>query len=98
MNREELRDQIAEKIRMRLGSQLELFPHAAEFLADGVLEIVWPEIERLRSWDGLMEVLDEHYPADAFVGSSGDKGPRIIALTREVDRLLKLTKTDGPRP
>lgn len=45
------------------------------------------EVDRLHSWDGLMSLLDEHYPADIFTGSSGDDGPRIIALTREVDRL-----------
>jgi hypothetical protein len=43
----ELRDQIAEKIRQRLGSQLELFPHAAEFLADGVVELLGAHVDAL---------------------------------------------------
>lgn len=46
---DELLEQITDTIRRRLGSQLELFPHAAEFLADGVmthLNAVVPVIER----------------------------------------------------
>lgn len=45
------------------------------------------EVERLHSWAGLMSLLDEHYPADVFTGDSDDPGPRIVALTREVERL-----------
>ena len=45
------------------------------------------EIERLHTWAGLMSVLDEHYPADVFDGSSGDPGPRIVALIREINGL-----------
>jgi hypothetical protein len=54
-----------------------------EALAEITDEVVAP----LHDWDGLMSILDEHYPADVFDGSSGDTGPRIIVLLREVDRL-----------
>jgi hypothetical protein len=45
------------------------------------------EVDRLHSWQGLMSLLDEHYPAHIFTGESGDEGPRVLALVREVDRL-----------
>lgn len=45
------------------------------------------ELERLRTWGGLMELLDAHYPPDVAGGSSGDPGPRIVVLTREIERL-----------
>ena len=47
------------------------------------------EIERLRrpSWDDLMAIVDEIYPADVFDGSSGDEGPRTLTLMREIERL-----------
>lgn len=81
MTREEMRD--------RVRRRLEATDPFSDHLTDAAVDAVWPEVERLRSWAGLMETLDEHYPADVFTGTSGDKGPRIIALTREVDRLLK---------
>lgn len=49
------------------------------------------EVERLHSWDGLMELLDEHWPADIFLDRetaaerSADDGPRVIALIRALD-------------
>ncbi len=42
------------------------------------------EVERLNTWDGLMSLVDEHYPSDIFDGSSGDPGPRMVVLLREV--------------
>lgn len=45
------------------------------------------EIERLHTWSGLMGIIDEHYPGDVVDGSSGDPGPRIVALLREVAAL-----------
>jgi hypothetical protein len=45
------------------------------------------EIERLHTWEGLMSLLDEHYPAEVFDGSSGDPGARIVASTREIAQL-----------
>jgi hypothetical protein len=47
-------------------------------LADAVVSAVG-------SWQGLMSLLDEHWPAEIFIGDSGDEGPRIIALIRAVD-------------
>jgi hypothetical protein len=45
------------------------------------------ELERLHTWAGLMSLLDEHYPADVPLGPDNDPGPRILRLTRELDRL-----------
>lgn len=45
------------------------------------------ERDRLRTWPGLMETLAQHYPPDVIDGRSGDPGPQIITLAREVDRL-----------
>lgn len=49
------------------------------------------EIERMHSWDGLMRLLDEHWPADIFptlAGTDGrDPGPRIVSLLRWVGAL-----------
>lgn len=43
------------------------------------------ELDRLHSWAGLMELLDEHWPAEVFDGQSEDSGPRIVSLIRAVD-------------
>ncbi|AIM51036.1 hypothetical protein SEA_MODRAGONS_92 [Mycobacterium phage Modragons] len=49
------------------------------------------EIRKLHTWDGLMELLDEHWPADIFPtlpdDDKRDPGPRIISLLRWVSRL-----------
>lgn len=50
-------------------------------------DVARAELARLHSWNGLMSLLDEHYPADIFIGSSGDHGPRVVALIREIDSL-----------
>jgi hypothetical protein len=49
------------------------------------------ELAELHTWRGLMTLLDEHWPADVFDGSSndGDPGPRIVALMRQVDLLRR---------
>jgi len=46
------------------------------------------ELAELHTWRGLMSLLDEHWPADVFDGSSddGDPGPRIVFLMRQVNR------------
>lgn len=45
------------------------------------------------TWDGLLRILDAHYPADIFVGGdTADPGPRIVALSREVARLRGIEK------
>lgn len=58
------------------------------------IEPLVAEMKRLHTWDGIMSLLDEHYPTDIFphfVGQSDhpdrDPGPRILSLIREVDRL-----------
>jgi hypothetical protein len=49
------------------------------------------EVERLHSWDGLLELLDEHWPEDIFPtepdSETRDTGPRIVSLLRWVERL-----------
>lgn len=50
------------------------------------------ELERLHSWAGLMELLDEHWPEDIFPTVHGDDerrdaGVRIVSLLRWVDQL-----------
>jgi hypothetical protein len=57
--------------------------------ANGAAHTLAAEVRRLHTWDGLMSLLDEHYPSDVMTGESGDPGPRILRLTREV-HLLKL--------
>jgi hypothetical protein len=49
------------------------------------------ELAELHSWRGLMSLLDEHWPADVFDGSSDDSdpGPRIVFLVRQVDLLRR---------
>lgn len=47
------------------------------------------EVRRLHTWEGLMSLLDEHYPPDVPLGPDSDPGPRILRLTRELN-LLKL--------
>jgi phage shock protein A len=56
------------------------------------------ELVRLHSWAGLMEMLDEHYPVDVIQDTSGDEGPRICGLIREIDDLrdqLKAAEADA---
>jgi hypothetical protein len=48
------------------------------------------ELERLHSWQGLMSLLDEHWPRTVFKGATEDPGPTIVFLVREVDRLREL--------
>lgn len=49
------------------------------------------EVERLHSWDGLMSLLDEHWPAGIFPtladDDQRDPGPRIVSLLRWVEIL-----------
>lgn len=49
------------------------------------------EVERLHSWDGLMSLLDEHWPEDLCPtvedDDQRDSGARIVSLIRWVERL-----------
>ena len=47
------------------------------------------ELAELHTWRGLMTLLDEHWPADVFDGSSNDPGARIVVLMREIDLLRR---------
>ena len=62
---------------------------AYQFLSEAprVLAGLADAVEQLQTWDGLMSLLDEHYPSDVFVGGGADSdpGPRIVGLMRELD-------------
>lgn len=49
------------------------------------------EVERLHSWEGLMSLLDEHWPESMIPTLSDDvsrdPGPRIVSLLRWVEAL-----------
>jgi hypothetical protein len=49
------------------------------------------ELKRLHSWDGLLSLLDEHYPEAVFPTDDDredrDSGPRIISLMRQINFL-----------
>jgi len=62
----------------------------SEQTAQDALVALQLEVERLHTWDGLMSILDAHYPPDVFTGDSADPGARLIALMREVERLRAL--------
>ena len=53
------------------------------------MRLVLAELERLHSWDGLMELLDEKWPEDIFPSldddSERDPGARIVSLLRWVN-------------
>lgn len=53
---------------------------------------VLAEMDAAHTWDGLMALVDEHYPTDIYLAGQPDNperdpGPRILSLIREVDRL-----------
>lgn len=81
-----------EELRRDLGLALS-GPEACGALMDRVVDSelarLRAELDRLHSWAGLIELLDEHWPADIFPGGgeSGDLGPRVVGLIRECDRL-----------
>ena len=50
------------------------------------LRLALTEIKGLHTWKGLMSLVDEHYPADLVDGSSGDPGPRLVVMLRELDK------------
>lgn len=57
--------------------------------AEGRAERAEAELDRLHSWAGLMELLDERYPARLIPTApddpARDAGPRIVSLIRRVD-------------
>lgn len=48
------------------------------------------ELERLHSWQGLLELLDEHWPDDIFPtltdDAERDTGPRLVSALRRADK------------
>lgn len=67
-------------------------PRGWKSWADHVSEVL---SDQLASWDFLMELLDEHYPADVFPTlpdtERRDPGPRIVSLIRHLDAARNLT-------
>jgi hypothetical protein len=57
----------------------------------GLADEMAAEISHLHSWDGLMSLLDEHWPQSIFPTTldhpARDPGPRIVSLLRWVDNL-----------
>ena len=53
-------------------------------------EALREQLRATQTWDGVMAFLDREYPPDVFDGSSGDPGPRIVVLMRE----LRATQTE----
>lgn len=68
-------------------------------VARAIMPELVAEIERLHSWDGLMELLDEHWPEDIFPTlpdtDKRDPGPRIVSLLRMVDQLRQSAEVVG---
>lgn len=48
------------------------------------------------TWDGLLTILEAHYPEDVFDGSSGDPGAHIVALCRAIERLATFIEEQIP--
>lgn len=77
---------------IRFGDKLK-YVECGECHAQGPWEINEEEAvdrwnKRAYSWDLLMEILDEVYPVDIFIG--GDIGCQIIAKLRDINELRKL--------
>ncbi|OBY33429.1 hypothetical protein [Mycolicibacter kumamotonensis] len=64
----------------------------------GLADELLAEVERLHTWDGLMSLLDEHWPQSIFPTLSDDPGrdpgPRIVSLLRWVEHLRALQRDD----
>jgi len=52
--------------------------------ADAALTYLLDELERAQSWEGALDFIDRTYPSNIFTGESGDPGPRLIVLLREL--------------
>jgi len=87
--------EIRERVALRRGfskdpdTQWQRDEEALLAMADKLLS----ERSRLRTWDGLMELLDEKWPEDIFPtredDTARDPGPRILSLLRWVVRLRR---------
>lgn len=98
MNRERI-----EEIRDRWdGSVTGLYPTGTEEADYRDVHDLLAEIDRLHSWRGLMELLDEYWPEGASPtvpdNDSRDDGPRIVALIRWVDQLTRQRETLNDTP
>lgn len=71
---------------------------ATAFYPHNLMTELLAEVERLHSWDGLMSLLDEHWPESIFPtlpdDSGRDPGPRIVSLLRWVEHLQGLQRDD----
>lgn len=62
-------------------------PAELDLAADVVEQMLIDTVPK--SWDGLMSILDEVYPADVLDGSSGNPGPRIVVHLRAIDAIRR---------
>ena len=53
---------------------------------DEITSLVEEALRQQRSWEGLLSILDEHYPPDVFDGSSPDPGARMVVLVRALNQ------------
>ena len=64
---------------------------AQEAIIENWAKFVSAEVGRLHTWDGLISLLDEHWPDDIFPtmedSENRDPGPRIVSLIRWVEQL-----------
>lgn len=67
----------------------ELRSHVDRVMAEYDRRGAEAEVRRLHTWDGLMSLLDAHYPPDVPLGPDSDPGPRILRLTRELDAIRR---------
>lgn len=48
------------------------------------------------SWDGLLAILEQHYPERVFTGESGDVGAHLVALARANERMAAFIESQIP--
>lgn len=84
---------MAEPMSEELLAALEDLGRPRRYVRELVAEVrrVQAEVERLHSWAGLMELLDEHWPADIWPMLENDRkadaGHRVMSAMRWIDRL-----------
>lgn len=83
--------------------------YESELIPVDLARRVLAEMDEAHTWNGVMALLDEHYPTSIFPHLAGrpdyperDPGPRILSLVREVNRLrterdAALAKLDAVR-
>jgi hypothetical protein len=71
--------------------------HLSRIVVDVVIENVSAELKHLHSWDGLLDLLDEHWPEAIFptmVDDPGrDPGVRLLSIVRNLVRVTSGNET-----